>query len=429
MKNKKLVICLIIGSLLGGIFASISLYQHVELVNELKVSPSFCNISESFNCDKVNESEYAKFLGVPIASYGVFYYLLMLFWSVYFLFSKKVKNTLFANVSLVFSTGAMLYSAYLFYISEFVIGTLCLNCIAMYIANLIQWLASLWLDRKTKFLLRLEDGALALTSFPFIALWSSGHDQHPLRKQATLSSIFIIFLAVFIINIPNNILLPHIKKVYQQEQDKLKNHNRGFYEWLKEPVKKEAIEATNHLDGVYYEGNKDAIIKIVEYADLQCPACRVYYDISKDFIKKYDGKILFVYKHFPLDGQCNSIIKSAYHQYACFASLFTLCAGEQGKYWDAMDYVYTMPSLIENKKDAFVQKEFREIIDNLGLDKMAFNECLESKRYNNKILSDIEEAKNLNITGTPLVFINGKQLKNKNKQTMEEIFNYILSSN
>ncbi len=428
MKNKKLIIFLIIGSLIGVAFAGISLYQHVELVNELKISPSFCNISESFNCDKVNESEYATFLGVPIASYGVFYYLIMLVWSLYFLFSKKIKNETFANVSLVFSTGAMIYSAYLFYVSEFIIGTLCLNCIAMYIANIIQWLASLWLDRKTKFLLRLENGALALTSFPFIALWSSGHDKHPLRKEASIASALAICVAVLIINMPSAVLLPHIKKVYLQNQSRLKNHNQGFYSWINEPVQKIALEATNHLDGVYYEGNKDAPIKIVEYADLQCPACRSYYSASKEFIKKYDGKILFVYKHFPLDGQCNSMIKKDYHQYACFASLFSLCAGEQGKYWDAMDYIYTMPSLEENKKDSIVQKEFREIIDNLGLDRVAFNECLESKRYNNKILSDIEEAKKLNIPGTPFVFVNGKQLKNKNTQTMEEIFNYILSN-
>ena len=122
-------------------------------------------------------------------------------------------------------------------------------------------------------------------------------------------------------------------------------------------------------------------------------------------------------------------IKKDYHKYACFASLFSLCAGEQGKYWESMDEIYTMSALSEDKGDLQVKKEFEEIIDDLGLDKIAFNECLESRRYINKIITDIEEAKSLNIPGTPFVFINGKQLKNRNEIIMEEIFNYILSNN
>ena len=432
MKKKKLIVLLILGSVIGVIFASISLYQHVELVNELKVSKSFCNLSASFNCDKVNDSKYAEFLGVPIASYGIFYYLIIFFWVVYYLRSKKVKDEVFANVCLVFTTGSIIYSIYLFCISEFVIKTLCLNCMAMYIANFMQWLASLWLDRKAKILVRLKSGILNLISFPFIALWTGGYDEHPLRKQASVACVSGVLLGAFLIFLPDNILLPHIRREYiraQRMNNNFATHNKGFYAWLDEPLQEVADNASKNLDGVYYEGNKNAPIKIVEYADLQCPACRMYYNSSKSFLKKYDGKILFVYKHFPLDSQCNSMIKGDYHKYACFASLFSLCAGEQGKYWEAMDEIYTMPALSDGKGDLQVKKEFEEIIDNLGLDKIAFNECLESRRYNNKILADIEEAKSMNIPGTPFVFINGKQLKNRNENIMEEIFNYILSNN
>lgn len=432
MKNKKLIFLLILGSIIGTVFAFISLYQHVELVNELKVSKSFCNLSASFNCDKVNDSKYAEFLGVPIASYGIFYYLIILGWIIYYLRSKKIKDEVFSNACLVFTTGSIVYSIYLFCVSEFIIKTLCLNCIAMYIANFMQWLASLWLDRKTQFIKRMKNGILSLISFPFIALWTSGYDEHPLRKQASVACVAGVLLGAFLIFLPNNILLPHIRGEYIKSQRKQENftmHNKGFYAWLNEPVQEIALNATKDLDGVYFEGNKNAPIKIVEYADLQCPACRMYYNSSKNFLKKYSDKILFVYKHFPLDGQCNSMIKKDYHKYACFASLFSLCAGEQGKYWESMDEIYTMSALSEDKGDLQVKKEFEEIIDDLGLDKIAFNECLESRRYINKIITDIEEAKSLNIPGTPFVFINGKQLKNRNEIIMEEIFNYILSNN
>ena len=114
MKNKKLIFLLILGSIIGTVFAFISLYQHVELVNELKVSKSFCNLSASFNCDKVNDSKYAEFLGVPIASYGIFYYLIVLGCVIYYLRSKKIKDEVFSNACLVFTTGSIVYSIYLF---------------------------------------------------------------------------------------------------------------------------------------------------------------------------------------------------------------------------------------------------------------------------------------------------------------------------
>lgn len=430
MKNKKLLSLMIIGSVLGAIFAFISLYEHVELVNDLKISPSFCNISDAFNCDKVNESKFAEFIGVPIASFGILYYLVMFFWTIYFYKSKKLKDNVYSNTCLVLSTCAVLYSIALFCVSQFIIKTLCLNCMAMYAANFLQWFVALMFDRKTSITKRFIDGVIALINFPLIVLGISGKSKHILRKDAIISSVSGVLLGAFLLFLPDNILLPKIKSNYNKSQllkENYQSHHKGFYNWIDEPVQDIALNATKNLDGVYYEGNKDAPIKIVEYADLQCPACRVYYNLSKNFLKKYEGKVLFVYKHFPLDSKCNSMIKGDYHKYACFASLFSLCAGEQGKYWEAMDSVYSMPTLIKNESDALVKEEFKQIALELGLDEVAFKECLEAKRYSDKLASDIEEAKALNIPGTPFVFINGKLLKNRGEVIMEEIFNYILS--
>jgi protein-disulfide isomerase len=48
-------------------------------------------------------------------------------------------------------------------------------------------------------------------------------------------------------------------------------------------------------------GGSDAEITIVEYADFQCPACRMAYDQLKPIKDKYKDRIKFFYKNMPLD--------------------------------------------------------------------------------------------------------------------------------
>lgn len=79
------------------------------------------------------------------------------------------------------------------------------------------------------------------------------------------------------------------------------------------------------------KGPADAKITLVEYSDYQCPFCSRAKPTVEQLMKDYDGKIRLVFKEYPL---------TQIHPNAFGASEFALCAGDQGKYWEAHDLLF-----------------------------------------------------------------------------------------
>ncbi|MCX6765928.1 MAG: DsbA family protein [Candidatus Moranbacteria bacterium] len=141
-------------------------------------------------------------------------------------------------------------------------------------------------------------------------------------------------------------------------------------------------------------GNKEAKVKIVEFSDFQCPYCRAFHlnSISKA-IRDYGDKILFVYKQFPLE----------FHLQAENAALASECANEQGKSLPYVDKLFEDQS---NWGKLEGTQKFKSYALQLGLNSSQFNQCLDSKKYQDKVNRDKEEARSFGIGGTPSTFIN-----------------------
>lgn len=77
-------------------------------------------------------------------------------------------------------------------------------------------------------------------------------------------------------------------------------------------------------------GNTDAPIKIVEFADFECPYCRSVVPIIEGLFEKYGDKISLEYRHFPL----------SFHASAQKAAEASECAREQGKFWEMHDLIF-----------------------------------------------------------------------------------------
>src|SRR4030043_1638584 len=75
-------------------------------------------------------------------------------------------------------------------------------------------------------------------------------------------------------------------------------------------------------------GNSDSAVTVVEYSDFQCPACRVNYPEIKRVVEKYQDKIRFIYRHFPI---------TVSHPLAFEAAIASEIAGDQGKFWETHD--------------------------------------------------------------------------------------------
>lgn len=103
----------------GVAVSSVSLYEHFATT-----STSFCDFSQSFNCDIVNRSAYSTVLGVPVALIGIVGYLLIM--ALATIYRNQAETPV---LLLIASAGGLGFALYLTYIEKFVLGVWCVLCL------------------------------------------------------------------------------------------------------------------------------------------------------------------------------------------------------------------------------------------------------------------------------------------------------------
>jgi len=138
-------------------------------------------------------------------------------------------------------------------------------------------------------------------------------------------------------------------------------------------------------------GNKDAPVTLVEFSDFQCPYCQAAAPTLKQVAQKFGDKVHIVYRQYPIP---------SLHPFALKAAEASLCANEQGKFWQLHD------ALFEDQKKLAVS-DLKATARRLGLDSKKFDGCLDSGRYVEQVQNDQKEAQRIGVNGTPAMFING----------------------
>jgi protein-disulfide isomerase len=141
-------------------------------------------------------------------------------------------------------------------------------------------------------------------------------------------------------------------------------------------------------------GPANAPVTIVEFSDFQCPFCGRETPVLKQIEDAYPGKIRRVFRQFPI---------ASIHSKAKKAAEASLCANEQGKFWELHDTLFEQPSALE------LTDIYRKA-DGLKLNKDSFRNCLESSKYAAAVEHDLQEGIQAGVTGTPAVFINGRMV-------------------
>jgi protein-disulfide isomerase len=144
------------------------------------------------------------------------------------------------------------------------------------------------------------------------------------------------------------------------------------------------------VDGAPLRGPREAKVRIIEFADYECPYCRQVHPLLQKLEKEFDGKIALVFKDMPLP----------IHPAAEKAAEAAHCAGAQGRFWELHDMIF------DNPKQAEVG-QLKEYARALHLDTERFDKCLDSGEQSTAVQKEFEEAKTLGLTGTPSFFING----------------------
>jgi len=146
--------------------------------------------------------------------------------------------------------------------------------------------------------------------------------------------------------------------------------------------------------GAYAKGPVDAPIQLVEFSDFHCPFCKRVEPTLSQVLEKYDGKIRFVYKDFPID---------SLHPGARAASEAARCAGEQGKFWEFHGKLYA------GAADSSAPT-LQGYAQSVGLEAAQFEACRSTRKYQAPVQADVAEGTKLGVNGTPGFFINGRFL-------------------
>ena len=153
----------------------------------------------------------------------------------------------------------------------------------------------------------------------------------------------------------------------------------------------------------YVRGNVDALVKIVEFSDMECPFCKKFHQTMLQVMEEYEktNKVAWIYRHFPIE-QLHSKAKKSAEASECAAEL-----GGNNAFWAYMDkYFEITPS--NNQIDL---NELPKIAAYVGLNKTQFENCLNSGKYSEKIEAQIQDAENSGARGTPYSIVIDKNNK------------------
>jgi protein-disulfide isomerase/uncharacterized membrane protein len=141
-------------------------------------------------------------------------------------------------------------------------------------------------------------------------------------------------------------------------------------------------------------------VQVVVFSDFLCPSCQRAAKFEPIMLAGHRQEVAFVFKHFPLDKDCNTTVSRTVHAGACQIAAATECAHEQGKFWAFHDRVFEEGS---QYKVANLEGDAAR----LGLNQEAFRSCMQSGRGLEAVKRDVAEGARLGITSTPTYIING----------------------
>lgn len=155
------------------------------------------------------------------------------------------------------------------------------------------------------------------------------------------------------------------------------------------PTPSSAIELKDITDQDHIRGDKNAPVTLVEFSDFECPFCARVHPTIKALLEKYAGQIRLVYKHFPL---------TSIHPQAVPAAEASECAAGQGKFWEFHDAIFENQSQLS-------ESYYSELASQLGLNKSQFDDCVSSRKYQQLVTDNLNEATKAGARGTPYTVI------------------------
>ncbi len=139
-------------------------------------------------------------------------------------------------------------------------------------------------------------------------------------------------------------------------------------------------------------GPPEARVTVVEYGDFECPNCKQAAGALTLLLARFDQRIRFVYRHFPLE---------EVHPHALRAAEVAECAGAQGEFWKMHDLLF-------EKQGHFEVAQFHTYAQSLALDMTRFAADLDGETYLQHVREHQRSGSASGVRATPTFFVNGR---------------------
>ena len=169
--------------------------------------------------------------------------------------------------------------------------------------------------------------------------------------------------------------------------------------------------------GSPYMGDRSAPITIIEFGDYQCTYCYKFHKDSLGMIQKEyidSGKASLIFVDFTLNGPDSVLAAEAAH-----------CANEQGKFWPMHDVIYRS---WKGERTGWVTRDsITQFAQAAEIDHDTLNECLDSKKYQQRVLDTYEFAQGIEINATPsFLVVSGDKITKITGNQPLEVFRKVL---
>jgi len=141
----------------------------------------------------------------------------------------------------------------------------------------------------------------------------------------------------------------------------------------------------------WVRGDRNAEIALIEYSDLECPFCKQFHPTAQQAVEEYDGKVMWVFRHYPL----------SFHANAQKEAEAAECAGKLGgndAFWEYIDAIYERTTATGT---GFALEDLAPLAGEQGLSESALQTCLDSGEMAAKVKEQMDGGTAAGVTGTP----------------------------
>jgi protein-disulfide isomerase len=225
-----------------------------------------------------------------------------------------------------------------------------------------------------------------------------------MAENKKITNFTILFLVVLLVGVAFFAGTTWMKvKNLEQESKRAREQEEKIVQVSPAP-EQEGVLAEDQIakiqtGGAAVKGEEAAPITIVEFSDYQCPFCQRYFAETYPKIwEEYEGKIRYIFRDYPLP----------FHPHAQQTAEAARCAGDQGKYWEMHDLLFTKQDEWTPKQD--IKTNLTTYAQKIDLNITEFSSCLSSGKYTAAVKEDFALGESVGVSGTPSFFINGKML-------------------